>query len=162
MLYLQTNVPNSQPTYDLQAVGVSGATATATCAPSNANACNLYPNEPFGLQDTSSNAFNGTLFKTLSTQSGPTIAFPAPAGVSSGTTFTGGQLYTGDYVPTTLPFAVKMQAKALEIFSCDLFAAFDPNALPAHLVCAPGYPAPTMNGKSKEAYAKTIRDISGR
>ena len=161
MLYLQTNVPNSEPTYDLQNIAVDGGTATATCASSNANACNLYPYEPFVLQNTSSSAFNGMLFKTLPTQSGSPVVFPPPASVSAGN-ITGGQLYTGDYLPITLPFAVKMHAKAFELFSCDLFAAFDPNPLPAHVVCSGGYPAPTTNGSSASAYAKTISAISGR
>jgi len=161
MLYLQTILPNAQPVYALQGIAVSGGMATATCASSNASACNLYPNEPFVLQNTANSAFDNTLFATAMTETGGNVTFAAPTSFPSGT-ITGGQLYTADYLPVTLPFAVKMHAKALELFSCDLFAAFDPQSLPANVVCSRGYPAPLTNGASAQAYASTIRAISGK
>jgi hypothetical protein len=160
MLYLQTVVPNTAPAYSLQNVTSNGGgTALATCSASNPTTCDFHSPEAFLISGNSNPLFNG-LFQTVSTQAitVPTITFSLDGGPATGD---GGTAETSDFLPTTLPFAVLMHAKALELFSCDLFATFDSNPMPKGVNCS-GAPAGITNGPYAAQYRAVITAISGK
>jgi len=162
MLYLQTVIPVTQPIYNLGSVTTNGdGTATATPSVNNVSIADFYLNIPFLISGNSNSSLNG-LFTTLSTQqnSDPNINFSF-TGTQSGA---GGTLMSPDYLPVNLPFAVQHHAKAFELFSCDLFYAFDtnPNGLPKGVKCNYNSPGMQLNGANSPQYYSTISTISGK
>jgi hypothetical protein len=143
-LVLQSTIPTMQPTYAASIDG-NGTEATATCGPS----CDFYVGNSGWVTVSGSDpaGFDGT-FLITGGEPNTAITFASKtSGKSSSATLEG-----PDYLPTTIPFAVKNHATALEIYLCDLFYAFDPNAVSGQNCSTP--PGPQSN-----AYAAVLGTV---
>jgi hypothetical protein len=156
-LYLQTTPPALAPTFPLSSVSVSKGSGTASCTGTCqlANLPRASTHQDFGYIKLSGNS-NGSLDgyfdfrEALAGNAG--FTFVASTGTSG--MGMGGVVYTPDYLPTILPFAVQRHATALELNVCDLYYAFDPQPVPGK-ECGPPGPYSSL-------YASTISGISGR
>jgi hypothetical protein len=140
--YLQTANPGSLPVFSLSKVSGNGNTATATCTQD----CTLGLAGGLMMVQISGNSVSAfDAFVQPATNSGSVFTFPT----TSKGTGNGGVVYSQDYLPQTLPFTVAAHANALEIYTCDLFYAFDPNSISA---C-------TAPGSYSSQYASTLTSI---
>jgi hypothetical protein len=144
-LVLQSTIPTTSPTFGITTISGDGKSATVTCATD----CDFYTGNSgwVTVSGNSNAAFNGT-FQIKSVASTSTFTFASTTNASGN----GGSLENPDYLPTTIPFAVSEHASALEIYLCDLFYAFDPNAV-ANEKCS------TPPGASSSLYAATLTSV---
>jgi hypothetical protein len=147
-LVLQTTIPFVQPTVAITSIAGDGSNAVVTCA----SDCPSYSGSSAWVQisGNSNAAFNGT-FQIVEPLSSTTFAIAT----KTNATGTGGSMLNPDYLPSTIPFAVKKHASAFEIYLCDLFYAFDPNTV-AGETCS------TPPGSDSALYASTISAVSGK
>ncbi len=154
-LFLQTTPPALAPVFSLASVTADAGTGTATCTgPCQlANLPRASAHQDFGYIELSGNSDTSLdgYFSFREASPGNTGFTFAIANDISGTS-TGGIVYTPDYSPIILPFAVQQHATALELNVCDLYYAFDPNTV-AGLSCGPP-------GSYSSLYASTITGIS--
>ncbi len=147
--YLQTTIPNTQPTYTISQIvnsyqGQSYQFGLVICAstctsysPPTGSVAGIYPHEGFALLNS-----NGTKssYKVAANAFDP-ITGAQIEGVLSPTMFTcdgirpcpltGTQqfLWSGDYIPDTIPFAKSKYASTLEIYFCDWEFAYNTSAV---------------------------------
>lgn len=156
-LYLQTIIPNPEPTYGLTSVTLSGTTATATCSGSCISSNGqlgkgLTVDEPIIITGNlgvtgGSPGTNGTFQIASTNLTGEQFTFSIANGCSgnSGNACgggSGGTIETGDYLPVTIPFAASRHTDTLEIYWCDWEFAFSSDS---QSVGCPAYQNPGLS-----------------
>jgi hypothetical protein len=139
-LYLQTTTPNSEPVYTVSSIThSSGSTSTVTCSSTCATT-----GATGGLLKTTQwvkitgNSGASGVFTISSVSSSTQFVVTSCSGTGDSCTagtFSGGTIYTGDYLPDTIPTAVAYYADTLEVFFCDwefAFVASPISSCPAH------------------------------
>jgi hypothetical protein len=134
-LYLQTTTPNSEPTYPILNIAVASNTATVTCGTgSTASACTsatggittgaggLIPEEWVLIQNNTGTGVNGYYEIVGTPAGGTTFTYNCPNSCVGGT---GGIIYTGDFLPYTIPTAHTWYADMVEVYFCDWAYAFE-------------------------------------
>ncbi|HEY3972206.1 MAG TPA: hypothetical protein VGM18_04330 [Candidatus Sulfotelmatobacter sp.] len=127
-LYLQTTTPNSEPVFSISSIthttGASTATVncTSTCATTGASGGLLKQTQ--WVKVAGNSGTSGTF--TISSVNSSTQFVIGTCGVGGNTCGAGssGTLYTGDYLPDTIPFAKSYYADTIEVYFCDWEFAF--------------------------------------
>ncbi len=103
----------------------TGGTATVYCADSLGNAvdCSPLSGEYVYVSGNDLLSLNGIWMVTCSPCASNTVQFNSPANVSNGTYYDG-KLWSPNYWPITMPFALQHSASSLEVWECDLDFAF--------------------------------------
>lgn len=134
-LYLQTTKPNSAPVYTISSIVTNTQYPYGLVTCSNCTAPGGLPPGPGGPPG---GIYNGEGFSLTSGNppSGKTTYLVGQ--VINANQFTcdpnaacpaqgGGTLYTGDYLPDTIPFAATNYASTIEVYFCDWEFAYNPN-----------------------------------
>ena len=130
-LYLQTAFPNSEPGYTISSIASTGGAWEVTCSSpcaTTGNGGSLQPlakSEPVKIVSTNTNGTFSIASVINSTQF--TISLCGVNGnvCAAGT---GGTVYSMDYLPDTVPFAITNYADTLELYYCDWAYAFSTNS----------------------------------
>jgi hypothetical protein len=161
--FLQTTTPNNEPAYTVSSISVNTSTqvATATCTTNCITGTGaIYADEwilitgnvsPVSLGTPGTNGY----YKVLS-NTGTAINFSVANCNNNGgdpcISGTGGTLFSGDYLPNTIPTAVKYDANTLEIYFCDWMYAFVSGKIGN---------CPNAPGAYTSAYASILEDPTG-
>lgn len=105
--------------------------------------CRIFTGEPIYVANNSPPTLNGVytaypngITSTVCTPSPHQLTFMAPATVVRSTTYLGGIVWSADYWPVVMPFAVQHSVSSLEVYECDMDYAFGhfspPATLPDH------------------------------
>lgn len=154
--YLQTTIPNLQAVYSIQSITTGNGKypqGLVTCAPPPAPSCTNFNSNPpafspgglYNEEGFAYTASNGTTSSYKVANNGKDGNGNA-VGILSATQFTcdtttqclaagNTTLYTGDYIPDTIPFAAKNHASTIEVYFCDWEFALNSRSSPSTTGC---------------------------
>jgi hypothetical protein len=136
-LYLQTSYPNSEPGYTIVSIsGTSSTTLEVTCASTPVCAYggkggNLQPLAAGEVVKISGNSGTSGTFTIATVIDGTHFTLDTSlCGVNGNVCGAGsnGTAYSADYLPDTIPFAIKNYVDTLEVYFCDWAYGFSANS----------------------------------
>jgi hypothetical protein len=163
--HLQLNAPGNTywwAGYSIFNITVDSAgEATITCTSSGFSDCSPLSGEEIYVSGNSNISFNGIWMVNCTGAMGacPANELQFNFGVPNAATGTGGTVWSPNYWPITMPFALQIGASSLEVWECDLDYAFGHQTTTwVSTETGPGCPEWGLTAGSDLTYANTIQN----